>query len=89
MSAGEERRRPGSNEALEMERAFHAFESADRLLLSPTNMRPYSGKWVAAFNGDILADTDLNSLVARLREKSIPLAWVAIRFIEKDGMAAA
>jgi hypothetical protein len=72
-----------------LETAFRAFEEADRLLLSPQKMQPYGGNWVAAFNGDIIADPDLISLQNRLREKGISLGFVAIRFIEKDGQAAA
>jgi hypothetical protein len=73
----------------EVATAMPMFEEADRLLLSPGRMRPYSGMWVAAVNGDILADTDLQSLTNQLRERGVSLHMVAIRFIEKDGMAAA
>lgn len=72
-----------------LEMAFRAFENADRLLLSPQKMKPYGGKWVAAFNGDIIADQDLISLENRLRERGVAMGFVAIRFIEKDGQASA
>lgn len=72
-----------------LEKAFRAFEEADRTLLCSQKMRPYAGKWVAAFNGDLIADHDLVVLQNRVRERGAPLGFVAIRFIEKDGQAAA
>ena len=59
MSTAEEGRQQSPDEASVLTRAFHAFEDSDRALLCPSKMRPYSDKWVAAFNGDIVADSDL------------------------------
>jgi hypothetical protein len=74
----------------EIERAIEEFARSDDLLLSPDRMREYAGKWVAAFEGDIVAaEADLDSVLVRLRDRSIPLGMTAIRFIEQDGMAAA
>ena len=69
-------------------RAIDAFEIADTLLMGCDRMRPFAGKWVAAYDGLIIAHADLHALVAELTAKGLPLGEVAIRFIENDGIAA-
>lgn len=89
MMKGSRRQNSAEKSPQQIIQAIHQFSEADDLLLSPDRMREYSGKWVAAYKGDILADTDLNSLMAQLQMRDIPLGLVPIRFIEKDGTAAA
>ena len=68
--------------------AIDEFASADRMLLHPDRTRQYAGMWAAAYDGEILADTDLHALTSRLEQRGLPLGRVAIRFIESDGIAA-
>lgn len=86
--SGAARHDPNDPTPDEVTQAVHEFEHSDRLLLSPARMLPYSEKWVAVCRGDIMVDSDLHSLVSQLRGRGLPLGLVAIRFIEKDGVAA-
>jgi hypothetical protein len=74
----------------DMSRALHEFAKSDRLLLTPARMHDYSGKWVAAHEGKVVAvAADLNTVTDLLLADHIPIAMVAIRFIKEDGMASA
>jgi hypothetical protein len=67
----------------------HDFLMSDRLLLSPQDMREYSNRWVAIYRSEVKAvDENYDDLMKRLLGLGLPLGSVAIRFIEKDGMAA-
>ena len=67
----------------------HDFLISDRLLLTPQRMAQYSDRWVAAYNGEVkVFDESYDGLMDRLRASGLPLGSVAIRFIEKDGMAS-
>jgi hypothetical protein len=73
----------------EISRSLQEFAVSDKMLRSPHLMRPYTGKWVAAYQGKVIVvSDDLVAVQSRLRVDKIPLATVAIRFIEKDGIAA-
>lgn len=66
------------------------FTSSDDMLLSPGLMKDYPDQWVAAYKGKIVGTSAcLGELMARLRTAEIPLGHTAIRYIEKNGMAAA
>ena len=73
----------------EISHSAEEFARSDALLLSPDLTRPYAGCWVAAYQGKIVvASDDLTTLTSQLMTNKIPMATVAIRFIEKDGIAA-
>ena len=74
----------------ERTRIMRSFAKSDDLLLSPDDMLPYSESWVAAFEGRVVVTAQhLASLMEQLDALSIPRGEAAVRYIEKDGMAAA
>ena len=81
--------RQGRDTSAELAQSRHDFLVSDRLLLSQSDMRQYANQWVASYGGRVeAADEDLNNLIRQLRERNLPVERTAIRFIEKDGMAA-
>jgi hypothetical protein len=73
----------------EISRALQEFAQSDDLLPSPDRMREFSDSWVAVCKGNVLAVAkDLNVVRDQLHREGLPLGTVAIRFIEKDGIAA-
>jgi hypothetical protein len=91
MDAARAKRGPsGDSSPRNLAEALREFSVSDDLLLSPSRMVQHSDNWVAALGGSVVAvSPDLGSLVDQLNRESIPLCRVAIRFIEKGGMAAA
>jgi hypothetical protein len=80
---------PGRFSFRELAQSRHDFLISDRLLLTPEQMVKYSDHWVAAYNGEVkVFDESYDRLMGRLGAIGLPLGSVAIRFIEKDGMAA-
>ena len=74
----------------ERARIVQSFARSDELLLSPDAMRAYSESWVAAFEGRVVATAPHpDSLFEQLKQRAIPFAEAAVRYIESDGMAAA
>lgn len=74
----------------EIARRLQEFGRSDDLLLTPARMLEHSGNWVAASGGNVVAvGKDLTDVTSRLRIARIPLATVALRFIEEGGQAAA
>ena len=73
----------------EISRSLDEFAKSDEVLLSPALMCRYSGNWVAVFRGRIVAVApELDIIRDKIHREKIPLGTVAIRFIEKEGMAA-
>lgn len=80
---------PGAPSPAQLAQSRHDFLVSDRLLLSPEQMMEYSDHWVAAYRGKVeLVDEDFDSLMDHLKARGLPLGSVAVRFIEKDGMAS-
>jgi hypothetical protein len=74
----------------EISRSLKDFEASDNMLLSPSLMRPHANNWVAVHGTRIAAvASTLSDVRDQLRREGIPLTEVAIRFIEKDGLATA
>jgi hypothetical protein len=70
--------------------ALREFRLSDDLLLSSAHMGQYSDNFVAAYKGQVVGvSPSLTSLIDQLNREAIPLRTVAIRFIEKGGMASA
>jgi hypothetical protein len=73
----------------ELAQLIREFGQSDDLLMLPDRMAAYPNKWVAAYAGEVVdVDDDLNTIVARLEARALPLAVVAIRFIREGGLAA-
>lgn len=80
---------PETPTSVEFAQRRHEFLISDNLLLSPDLMAEYSDHWVAAQGGKVrAAHKSLDALLDVLKDLDIPLVATAIRFIEKDGMAA-
>ena len=74
----------------EISKSLQDFGESDDLLLSPDLMRPHANNWVAVCGAQVVAVAPtLPDIRDQLRREGIPLARVAIRFIEKDGLATA
>jgi hypothetical protein len=73
----------------EQGRLLREFSASDNVLLSPSSMMQYSENWVAVFDRRVVAvSPELAPLIKQLQRDSIPLAKVAIRYIDKEGEAA-
>ncbi len=69
----------------EIAQMLERFAEADQLLTSCEVIKAHVGRWVAAFEGRIVANArDLDELFDKLKSASIPANQAAIRFIEKD-----
>jgi hypothetical protein len=70
--------------------SLREFRESDQFLLSRSEMARYSGNWVAAYQGRVIAAaSDLAAVRSQLNNDKIPLSTVAIRFIEEGGRASA
>jgi len=74
----------------DISKSLQDFGTSDDVLLSPRQMQQYANNWVAVHHAQVVAVTStLPAMREHLRTDGIPITEVAIRFIEKDGLAAA
>jgi hypothetical protein len=74
----------------DISKSLRDFGASDDTLLSPGQMQQYASNWVAVHGAQVVAvASTLPAIREQLRTDGIPIAEAAIRFIEKDGLAAA
>jgi hypothetical protein len=77
------------SETTEIAESLRDFAASDELLLNQAEMRRHGNNWVAACGAKVVAvAATLPAIRDQLQRDRIPMARVAIRFIEKDGAAA-
>ncbi len=73
----------------EISKSLKDFEVSDNMALNPEVMRSHTNNWVAVHGGRIAAvASTLSDIKDQLDREGIPLTEVAIRYIEKNGIAA-